>query len=251
MKALVVCKHPNKEDSAKACKVVEGSFEVLHEWKDTLTKANLEDVDVVVGIGGDGTILSASHYVEDELLVGVNSNVNTSEGALSTVTVDNLSEILKGILDKKEVVEKLERIDVLINGKSVGMYALNEVYVGHDKAYRTSKYNLEVNGKSEEQRSSGILVVTGTGSTAWYASAGQKPFDSLAKYLMMFVREPYSGRIYKPTLLREKVDDDGEVKIVPLVPSIVVLDSIREIHVKIGDEIVIKRSSFVLNRVIG
>ena len=252
MKAFVVCKQPDEKDAARACKIVEEHFEVLHAWKDTLTKENLANIDVVIGIGGDGTILSASHYVTDMPLIGVNANPDTSEGALSTATVDTLSEKLHAVEKNNYSFDNLERIQISINGEPTDMSALNEVYVGHDTAYRTSRYTLSIENstkKEESQRSSGVLVVTGTGSTAWYKSAGGKPFSPQSKHLMLLVREPYGGRLFNPTLTHEKIEEHHTVRIIPKVPSIVVLDSIREIHVKENDVVEIKIAKHPLKRI--
>ncbi|HOW37247.1 MAG TPA: hypothetical protein PLK34_03295, partial [Candidatus Pacearchaeota archaeon] len=69
-----------------------------------------------------------------------------------------------------------------------------------------SRYKLKFKDIQEEQRSSGVLVTTGAGSGAWFASAGGKTFNCEDKKLMFLVREPYTGkRVFIPKLLQGEI----------------------------------------------
>jgi NAD+ kinase len=48
--------------------------------------------------------------------------------------------------------------------------ALNEVFMGESHAARVSYYEIQVDdGPLMKQKSSGVTICTGTGSTSWYA----------------------------------------------------------------------------------
>ena len=97
MKVLVACKYPAGAVESNACKLIEKDFNPIYEWHGNLSKTSLSDVDFVIAIGGDGTVLSAAHYLIDKPILAVNSSPTTSEGALTTISIDQLDKKLKQI----------------------------------------------------------------------------------------------------------------------------------------------------------
>lgn len=250
MKVLIVCKDPEDSKEAEYCRMIKNEgFDVVYAWKNTLSKKELEGVDFVVSIGGDGTALSASHYLWDRPLLAVNSNPKKSEGALTTIDILGLNDKLEKI-KKGFKIEDLERIEVYINGKKQEMLALNDVFVANDKAYLISKYKLRFNEQEEEQRSSGIIFSTGTGSTAWFRSAGGTPFSAQSKFIKMIVREPYHGKNLRFSLVQETIREKDDVEIEMLSDGVLVIDSIRELRLKEGDKVKVKISDRPLKRVV-
>ena len=203
---------------------------------------------MIIAIGGDGTTLSASHFISDKPLLSVNSSPHTSEGAITTISFENLEEKLEEIKEKIET-EKMERIKVSINGKPINLLALNEVFIANEKAYLISKYKLKFQGKEEIQKSSGLIFSTGTGSTAWFKSAGGQPFSPQEKFIKMIVREPYRRNLFKHEIDKLIIKENEFVEIIPLTDSILAIDSIREIKLKEGDVVRIEISEFPLLRV--
>lgn len=49
--------------------------------------------------------------------------------------------------------------------------------------------------ENEAQKSSGIIIATGAGSTAWYGSVVKESFNPEMKELRFVVREPYKGKL--------------------------------------------------------
>lgn len=251
MKALVVFKNENEKDNKEITGLIEKSCEkAVYAWKNTLTRKELEDIDFVVSIGGDGTALSASHFIDDKPLLAVNSSPAESIGALTTLTIDNLGEKLNKINSGDYKTENLERIEIWINGKKAEHLALNDVFIASEKAYHISRYKIKFKGGEEIQRSSGLIFSTGAGSTAWFKSSGGMPFSPQSKFIKMVTREPYCGK--ETCLLRFKdvqINESEEIEIVPLVKSILAIDSIREYNLNPDDVIRINISKFPLKRI--
>lgn len=155
-------------------------------------------------LGGDGTFVKAAHFVENALILGINSNPKTSEGALTSIDIGEIDKIKYVNQSKYQVIER-QRADIILNGKTLEEKAVNEVYIGAASQFHTSRYKIKFKQKEEEHRSSGIIVSTGTGSEAWFLSAGGKPFHYNERKLRFIVREPYVGKkVFIPSLL------DGE-----------------------------------------
>jgi len=252
MKALVVCKHSHEQNHPDIHKLIEKSCDkVAYAWKDTLTKKELEEMDLIISIGGDGTALSASHFNENKPLLAVNSSPETSIGALTTINLNQLQEKLEEIKQNKYQIELLERIEVQINNKQIEHLALNDVFIASEKAYHISKYKIIFKDREETQRSSGLIFSTGTGSTAWFHSAGGKPFSPQEKFIKMITREPYCGKSQCSTSFQNlQISENEEITIIPSVKSVLAIDSIREYLLNPDDKVTIKISKHPLKRIV-
>lgn len=170
-----------------------------------LKKEDLSNIDLVITVGGDGTFVKAANWIEDSLIIGINSHPQTSEGALTSLNMDEI-DLLGKVLDGQFNVIEMQRIKVTLNGKVLPELATNEVFLGAISQFHTSRYTISFKGEEEEHRSSGVIVCAGTGSTAWYKSAGGKPFNYNEKKLAFLVREPYIGdRLFRSKILNGDV----------------------------------------------
>lgn len=178
-----------------------------------LKKDDLKEADLIITLGGDGTFIRAANITEDSLIIGINANPEASEGALTSLDINEL-EKLKDIFNGKFNVVKRYMAQVKLNGKLLDERALNELYVGTASQFHTSRYIIRFNGREEEQRSSGVLISTGTGSGAWFLSAGGKTFDPSDEKLGFVVREPYLGkRIFKPKMINGYLGKGEKIEI--------------------------------------
>lgn len=170
-----------------------------------LTKPLLNQADLVITIGGDGTFIEAANLVEDCFILGINSNPKSSEGALTSLNIEEIG-FLKEIFNGNFDIIKRQRATVKKNGLVLDEYSLNEVYIGANLQFHSSRYIIKYGGNKEEQRSSGVIISTGTGSGAWHRSAGGEKFGYDKEKLSFVVREPYVGkRIYIPTILKGEI----------------------------------------------
>jgi NAD+ kinase len=154
--------------------------------------------DLVITVGGDGTLLAASHGIgRDMPLLGVNSAPAHSVGffcAAKKGTVrDSIGAALQGRLPSAE----LTRMRVDLNGRLLDMRVLNEALFSHTSPAATSRYILRILGPrglvvaEDEQKSSGLWVGPAAGSTAAQRSAGGRVLPLSSRQLQYVVREPY------------------------------------------------------------
>ena len=144
-------------------------------YKNQLVKAVtheqfIENVDLIIVFGGDGTLLnSARQYLEYEIpILGVNMG---NVGFLTDLKIDNFDATVKDILMGNFKIEERNLVSARFNEEH--LYGLNEVVI-HSGAYaQLMRYRLNVNEKVVyEQRSDGLIIATPTGSTAYSLSAG-------------------------------------------------------------------------------
>lgn len=146
--------------------------------------------DLILTVGGDGTALAASHFAGQTPIFGINSAPQTSLGFFCLAGPGNFRRFLKQILNGKRKPLSIPRLEARLNGKKLKPYGLNELLFASRLQGETARYLLEVGSKKEEQKSSGIWIATGAGSTGAIHSAGGKRGDPFSKKLQYLVREP-------------------------------------------------------------
>jgi NAD+ kinase len=167
------------------------------------------DATLVVAVGGDGTLLAASHSVVETPVLGVNSSPRHSVGFFCSAQRRTFPSMLDRALAGKLGSVELTRMSVAVNGRLRSKHVLNEALFCHASPAATSRYLLEHRRMSEEQRSSGIWIGPAAGSTAAQRSAGGRVLPLGSRLLQLVVREPYtpSGR---PCRLAKLLIDDGD-----------------------------------------
>lgn len=149
------------------------------------------DASLVVTVGGDGTLLAASHHVGSIPILGVNSSPIHSVGFFCPAHVGNLQATLEGALEGTLPSVRLARMQVSVNGRVCSRRVLNEALFCHAIPAATSRYLVTYDGHTEEHRSSGVWVSTAAGSTGAARSAGGRVLPFASERLQLVVREPY------------------------------------------------------------
>src|SRR3989344_423421 len=60
--------------------------------REELSKEKLKDFKLIISYGGDNHFQYVTHFVDDQLILGMNSDPKRSEGALTCVSVDYLDD---------------------------------------------------------------------------------------------------------------------------------------------------------------
>ena len=135
----------------------------------------LNAIDLVVVIGGDGSILSACRKIasSDVPLLGINLG---RLGFLTDITPDEIEDRVSPVLagEFKQTERFMLNTSISRNGKEIGSgTALNDVVLHPGMSVRMMEFELYVDGEFVySQRSDGLIVATPTGSTAYALSAG-------------------------------------------------------------------------------
>lgn len=134
-----------------------------------------ERADLVIVIGGDGSLLGAARTLArfDLPVLGVNRG---RLGFLTDITPDELSEQVSAVLDGDYDQESRFLLDATVvrGGKVIGSAdALNDVVVNSGTSAQMIEFELYVNDVFVyRQRADGLIVSTPTGSTAYSLSGG-------------------------------------------------------------------------------
>jgi NAD+ kinase len=141
--------------------------------------------NLVITIGGDGTLLSASHHVGPKtVLIGLNSDPKYSKGFLCAQKGLESLHVLIAHWDKAKL-QTVNRMEVLAKGNRVCKRVLNEALFCHSCPAVMSRMTFEGN----KYRCSGAWVGTGAGSTGAIKSAGGKRLGLGSDKLQAIIRE--------------------------------------------------------------
>lgn len=133
-----------------------------------------EDPDLVLSLGGDGTMLRAAQlaHAADAPLLGVNLG---TLGYLTEVDASAWRPALERVLGGDHRIEErmMLRCEVEGGGSSATFVGLNEVLVERATRHRLVRLIVSIEGESLAAfNADGIIVATPTGSTAYALSAG-------------------------------------------------------------------------------
>jgi NAD+ kinase len=145
--------------------------------------ANTGIPDMVVAVGGDGTMLAA---VQVALAHGVplfGFNLGTI-GFLTEVEPDDLEMVVNALAEGSFTTVSRMGITAALNGNSVS--GLNDVVVEKIDTLRLVQLEVEVDGEPfVTYRADGLIVATPTGSTAYSFSAGGPLVDHSIEAILL------------------------------------------------------------------
>jgi len=127
-----------------------------------------DTADLVITIGGDGTLLKSARYYapKDTPLLGVNMG---RLGFLAQANPDEINSLVEKIITGQYKIQSRMMLSAFNNK----INALNDIVIKGDSFSRTAKLYLSINNKVVcEYLADGIIVATPTGSTAYTLSAG-------------------------------------------------------------------------------
>ncbi len=241
-------------------------FETIEEVRTALDDLNLtarwsdrphafrvgDDTELVIIVGGDGTLLGASHGIGSKVpLLGVNSSPDYSVGFFCGAKKGHVNESLAAALDGTLRSHELARMQVELNGAPLHTRVLNEALFCHASPAATSRYILRLMGADgtvlaeEEHKSSGVWVGPAAGSTAVQRSAGGRTLPLTSSDLQFVVREPYRPRGVELGLVLGLIGEGEHLAIKSgMRRASIFLDGDQLVHaVAIADVVTMRRSA--------
>ena len=170
---------------------------VKKEYKTFSTHLDLDaSFDILVSIGGDGTILRAATYVRNSgiPILGVNAG---RLGFLAKVQKENIETFLQIVLEKKYTISKRTLLSLDCSPKNSEIkdlnFAMNEITVSRKDT--TSMITIETYLNNEYLNSywaDGLIISTPTGSTGYSLSCGGPVLTPDVKSLVITPIAPHN-----------------------------------------------------------
>jgi len=145
-------------------------------------------VDLIVSVGGDGTILRTIHRMKDPVpILGINMG---TLGFLVDVEPAEAFDVLDSLLKGFQADER-SRLKVLLNRHCLPP-ATNEVALMTASPAKMIEFEIIVDGSlMEDFRADGVIIATSTGSTAYAMSAGGPIVDPRVDAIVLVPMAPF------------------------------------------------------------
>lgn len=209
-----------------------------------------QSFDILVSIGGDGTILRAATYVRNSgiPIIGINAG---RLGFLAKVQKENIESFLQIVLDKEYTISERTLLNLEFSPEIPDFnhlnFAMNEVTVSRKDT--TSMITIETSLNDEYLNSywaDGLIVSTPTGSTGYSLSCGGPVLTPEVESLVITPIAPHNLNA-RPLV----IPDNTEIKLKVSGREdqyLVSLDS-RIISVSNNAVLIIKKADFKINMV--
>ena len=183
------------EKRGKKCTIRENMVESGGNYKYTDAAGIPDDVDCVLVLGGDGTLLQASRDLTERDLPLLGINMGTL-GYLAEVDRKGIEPALERLLaGEYQIVSRMMISgEVYHQGKKVMEdLALNDIVIGRYGRLRIIDFKIYVNGEYLNRYSADAMVIsTPTGSTGYSLSAGGPIVSPEASMLLMTPVAPHT-----------------------------------------------------------
>ena len=168
--------------------------------REQVRRADFIGRDLVIVLGGDGTLTSISHNIDSNTpVMGVNSHPKNSDpegsvGFYMDSNVETFARDLDSALNGEAIMNELPRLQAIIDTTSGNKIrsdpAINDLLIANTHQYAPSKYHLRRGDLDIVQHSSGLVFSTWLGQGAWFnqisrqTNSGNKS-ESRSHYLVV------------------------------------------------------------------
>jgi NAD kinase len=225
------------------------TIEVLEQWgryqaidRSFLPSFIFGPDDIVVALGQDGLVANTMKYLDGHPLIGVNPDIGRHDGVLLPFVPSDLPALLGDVAADRRPCKAVTMAKAVLTDGQV-LYAVNDLFVGA-RSHVSARYEILVADQREIQSSSGLIVSTGLGSTAWFKSivtgalaiagalgrpttaelysprpwhADGRPWD--ADELQFAVREPFPSKVSQTNLVVGRLVKAERLSVRSLMPE--------------------------------
>jgi NAD+ kinase len=216
---------------------------VCSSWEEKRACSLLDGTDLILSIGGDGTILRAAQVVmgTNVPITGVNLG---NLGFMTELSTDEINTRLHELLSGNGWLDKRAVLETAIPDKETGtlkiVYALNDVVLARGAIVRMVTIDASIdNEPPTTYRADGLIMATATGSTGYSLAAGGPIMHPQADEILLTPILPHLSRS-KSLVLSKTVKISLTLKSAN--QGTVSIDGHINLPVSTGETITIKRS---------
>ena len=231
-KILIVAFEKNKSNTALSeIKEILTENKLDHEIYDESKDNNFYlSFDLVLVIGGDGSMLSAAKLFSelDIPFLGVNLG---KVGFMADLGANNLKDDLVPILSGKNLIEDKETIKCSYDGREYT--AFNEIVLHTQKSYKLMEFEVEIDKNFVyRKRADGLIISTSNGSTAYSLSAGGPILTPETNAFVITALNPLSLSARPLIVPSKSMVSVSLSRAVDDLESLIIIDGNQEIKIK-------------------
>ena len=251
IKNVVIVANAWKENSMQVSQQIRAYLEDRGIATSILVTRNLDEkfdisirTDLLISVGGDGTVLYCARLVQDLGIPILAVNLGTF-GFITEISCDEWQSSLECLLEGKEKISRrlMLKVSVMRNDERVFQcQGLNEAVVTSSGVAKVVNIDLYI-GKTKAGtfRSDGIIIATPTGSTGYSLAAGGPILDSEMSALIITPVCPFtlSNRplvLGANEVITMKVDEGQRTELM------LTVDGQQYFELQEGDDIIVEKS---------
>lgn len=202
----------------------------------------VREADVAISLGGDGTMLGAARSVAPYQvpLIGINAG---RLGFITDIVLEQMQRLLPEILQGNYIVDKRHLLEgsIFRDGNRIcEELSVNDICVNHGRALGMVEYTVYVDGlQMAVQRADGVIVSSGTGSTAYAMAAGGPIMHPAVQSMLLVPIAPHTLSNRPIVLSRDSVI---EIEINETRSAVASFDAQTLFDVEVGDIVRVHRS---------
>ncbi len=249
MKRVGILYHPKIEKAKAFSQELERflghlgvAFWTCSAWEEAEAKPQIDGSDLILSIGGDGTILRAARAIVPHAVAIVGINFG-SLGFMTELKADEALDKLPRLLNGDGWIEERAMLKAKLLPYGTVFHALNDIFVGRRASVRLVEVEVKIDGETLcTYRADGVIVATATGSTGYSLAAGGPILYPQAKEILL---KPVCSHLTLDKALVLPPEITVQLKVTTSHESMVSIDGQVELAISNGDEITAQISPYV------
>jgi len=213
MKRIGILYHPMNEAACALARQLEQFLSARHlsvwlcsAWEAESAKTQVKETDLILTVGGDGTILRAAEVVVHESIPITGINLGKL-GFMTELSVSEAEARLPALLTGEGWIDERSLIETEVSPSGADdepchiFYALNDVVVARGAIARVVYVETSIDDELlTTYKADGVIVATATGSTGYALAAGGPILHPQARELLLLPILPHLGANYSTVL---------------------------------------------------
>lgn len=248
MKRVGILYHPKREQAVAFSQEMEkflGSRDIdtwrCSAWEPQKAKQQINGTDLLLSIGGDGTILRSARTVipASVPILGINLG---KLGFMAELKAAEAMNKLPDLLEGRGWIEERAILEAELLSQGRKLHALNDVFVGRRSLARLVSIECKIDGTAlTTYRADGAIVATASGSTAYSMAAGGPILHPQARELVL---RPVCAHFTFDRTLVLPAKTTIELTVITTHEAMLSIDGQTEVQLNNGDKIKVKLSPY-------
>ncbi|MFC2016370.1 NAD(+)/NADH kinase [Chloroflexota bacterium] len=253
MKRVGILYHPMIEVAYALAKKLEEflgskglSVWLCSAWEEEKAEAQVNATDLILSVGGDGTILRAAQVAVHGRVPITGINLGKL-GFMTELSVDETMEKLPALLAGEGWIDERSMLEAELSPTDEGhepphiFYALNDVVVARGAVARVIHIDACIDGEPlTTYKADGVIMATATGSTGYSLAAGGSILHPQAKETLLLPILPHLSVTYTMVLPSTAT---VKLQISTIHPATLSIDGHMNLPLSNGATITVKHSS--------
>ena len=216
---------------------------VCSSWDESRAKEETEETELIICLGGDGTILRAARIANPRSIPILGVNLGRL-GFMSELRAEDALNLVPDFIKGNGWIDERAMLQAeLVSADTSVFHALNDVVVARGERCRLIRINATIDGEHvTTYKCDGVILATATGSTGYSLAAGGPILHPLSCDILM---QPIAAHLSSGTALVLPHDSEIKLDLSTTHQATLSIDGQIEVPLSNGAVVKIKRSPHV------